>query len=286
MKLSSIMCNSIRLDGGSMFGNAPKAMWEKWIDADSRNRINLSTRALLVETNERRILFETGAGAWMKPEIRKRYGIMEDHNVLLTSLDELGVGHHDITDIILSHLHFDHSGGMLSDWREDAETELLFPNARVIVSKSNWERSLKPHKRDKASFIPVLNDLVEKSGRLVTIEEGESLSFDEINIDFIHFHGHSPGMICSIIKWQGGEMLFGADLLPGIPWIRKSITMGYDRFPELLIDEKKAVLDQISEKNAWIFFTHDPLVSAAKLVKNGNEFNITNERLCFTRELF
>lgn len=269
-----------------MFGNAPKAMWEKWIYPDSHNRINLATRALLVETGNSRILFETGAGAWMKPDIRERYGIQEDHNILLSSLNSLDLNNQDITDVIISHLHFDHSGGMLTDWDEKRTPRLLFPNARFIVSKANWERSVNPHSRDKASFIPLLKDLLLESGRLVLIDDEQKIFFRNFEINLRQFNGHSPGMICSHLKWDGGEMIFGADLIPGIPWIRQTITMGYDRFPELQIDEKNQILSEAADKGKWIFFTHDSKIAASRIKKKDHGFAVIDEKVCFTREFF
>ena len=286
MRFSSVQGNSIKLDGGSMFGNAPKALWGKWISPDSQNRIDLATRALLVETENSRILFEAGAGAWMKPDLRERYGIQEDHNVLLSSLNSLGLNHHDITDVIISHLHFDHSGGLLTDGRENRAMELLFPNARFIVSKANWERSVSPHRRDKASFIPLLNNLLLESGRLVLVDDDRKIFFERLEVNLRQFNGHTPGMICSHLKWDRGEMIFGADLVPGIPWIRQTITMGYDRFPELLIDEKTLMLSDAAEYGRWIFFTHDSNTSIAKIKKNDQEFVVIDEKVCFTREFF
>lgn len=259
-----------------MFGNAPRAMWEKWIFPDEQNRIDLATRALLVETKESKILFETGSGAWMSPEIRKRYGICEDHNMLLENLGKRGLHQDDITDVILSHLHFDHSGGIISDWKEGEKPELVFPNARIIVSRENFERSMNPHDRDRASFIPFLNDLFSESGRLITVEDGDMLGFTNLEITFRLFGGHTPGMICSDLNWSGGSMIFAADLIPGIPWLRSTITMGYDRFPELLMDEKALVMKEAAEKGKWLFYTHDRDVSASQIVKTEKGFAAFN----------
>lgn len=286
MRFSSISGNSIGLDGGAMFGNAPRLMWEKWISPDPYNRINLSTRALLVETGDSKILFETGSGSWMNPEMRKRYGIIEDHNILIESLREVGLSHTDITDVIISHLHFDHSGGLLSDWADNRRPELLFPNARIIISKQNWARSQNPHDRDRASFIPFLNRLISESGRFLTIEDGQKLNFKNIEITFRLFNGHTPGMICSDLIWDNGEMLFAADLIPGVPWVRTTITMGYDRFPELLIDEKSSVLKEAAQRGKWIFYTHDTSISASMISENEKGFTVINEKGCFKREIF
>src|SRR5574337_1527168 len=131
MKLWSIEGNTQRLDGGAMFGNAPKAMWSKWIEADAENRIPLACRALLAQDlGGKNVLFETGIGAFFEPRLRERYGVVEDRHVLLDSLKAAGLGQEDIDVVVLSHLHFDHVGGLLAAWEEGASPRLLFPKAQ------------------------------------------------------------------------------------------------------------------------------------------------------------
>ncbi len=155
MQLWSINGNSQKLDGGAMFGNAPKAMWSRWIAPDELNRIPLACRCLLIkDLDGRNVLFETGIGAFFEPSLRERYGVVESHHVLLESLAAAGVSHEDIDVVVLSHLHFDHAGGLLAAWEEGKTPQLLFPNARFLVGASHWQRALKPHPRDRASFIP------------------------------------------------------------------------------------------------------------------------------------
>ena len=132
MKLWSLLGNSQRLDGGAMFGNAPKAVWQKWIAADENNAIPLACRCLLVEDLAgKTVLFETGIGAFFEPKLRTRFGVSEEHHVLLDSLAAAGFKHTDIDVVVLSHLHFDHAGGLLAAWREDHGPELLFPSIRI-----------------------------------------------------------------------------------------------------------------------------------------------------------
>jgi len=165
MKLWSILGNSQRLDGGAMFGNVPRAMWSKWIAPDDQHRIPLACRALLAQgVNGKIVLFETGIGAFFDPKLRERYGVVEDRHVLLESLAKAGFGHEDIDAVVLSHLHFDHAGGLLSAWRENEPPSLLFPNARYFVGEDAWQRATHPHPRDRASFIPELAGLLEASG--------------------------------------------------------------------------------------------------------------------------
>ena len=157
---------------GAMFGNVPRALWSRWIEVDDRHRIPLACRALLVrDLDGRDVLFEAGIGTFFEPKYKDRYGVREDEHVLLRSLDEVGISHEDVGAVVLSHLHFDHAGGLLSAWSEGREPELLFPNARFYVGGKHWRRAQNPHPRDRASFIPALNRLLSESGRLKLVED-------------------------------------------------------------------------------------------------------------------
>ena len=265
IRFSSIQGNDQRLDGGAMFGNAPKALWQKWITPDALNRIPLATRALLVETDHHAILFEAGIGAYMPPHLRERFEITQSSHMLLDNLQTLGLTHKDITDIVLSHLHFDHAGGLLSPWEEEKSPALLFPNARFHVGREAWDRANQPHQRDQASFIPDLNQKLSESNRLMCVDDGEVRQWDDLEIRFTTSQGHTPGMLCSDLRFASGRVLVAADLIPGTPWVHLPITMGYDRFPEKLIEEKKTFLSDAADTDAWVFFTHDPEVALAKI---------------------
>ena len=209
---------------------------------------------------------EAGAGAYLSPDMKKRFSVLDDDHILLQSLREHGLEHTDITHIILSHLHFDHAGGLLKQWQKENPTlELLFPNAQYIVGKSNFERSCSPHIRDRASFIPGLNALLENSDRLVLKEDGDNLAFGDVKIEFIESNGHTPGMLLSDIKVFDLRIIFMGDLIPGYPWVNLPITMGYDRNPEQLINEKLKILERAYNNKAFLFFTHDPIFAVSKL---------------------
>ena len=265
MKLNSLPGNTMRLDGGAMFGNAPKALWERWITPDKLNRIRLASRSLLVSTGNHKVLFETGVGAYMEPRLRERYGVEETGHLLLKSLEEIGISHEDVTEIILSHLHFDHAGGLLSAWQEGKEPDLLFPNARYYVSEEAWKHARHPHYRDKASFLPVLNQKLEESKRLVQVKNGDILSFDGLKVRLLESNGHTMGMLCSDLRWDKNRLVFAADLVPGRFWVHIPITMGYDRFPELLVNEKETLLTSLAAEDAWLFYTHDPEIALSKV---------------------
>lgn len=266
-KLYSIRGNSQKLDGGAMFGNAPKAMWENWVEVDQENRIDLTCRALLVKEENRNILLEVGVGAFFDPKMKHRFGIVESHHVLLESLAELGLTHEDIDIVVLSHLHFDHIGGLLSEWKEGKEAELLFPNAAILVGREAWDRALNPHFRDRASFIPHLMSLLEQRDNLHIVDSDcHPLLGKEYR--FHLSHGHTPGMLLTEIAMPAGPVIFCADLIPGEPWVHLPITMGYDRFAEMLIDEKQSLLTDLLNRNGRLFFTHDAKIAVGRLQKN------------------
>ncbi len=248
-----------------MFGNAPRPVWEKWAPPDSENRIALACRAMLVrEPGGRNVLLETGIGAFFGPALRARYGVIEDRHVLLDSLAALGLGPADIHVIVLSHLHFDHAGGMLAAHRERQSPALAFPGAQVIVGRRAWERAEHPHPRDRASFIPELGPLLVAAGKLELVDSDRSTVLGD-GYRFSYSDGHTPGLLLTTVTTPHGPITFVGDLIPGVPWVHLPITMGYDRYPELLIDEKHALLDRILADRGWLFFTHDAAVAAARV---------------------
>ncbi|HET8897218.1 MAG TPA: MBL fold metallo-hydrolase, partial [Rhodanobacteraceae bacterium] len=274
------------LDGGAMFGNAPRAMWSKWIAPDADNRIPLACRCLLVEgLDGKTVLFETGIGAFFEPALRARYGVVEDRHVLLDSLAAAGFGHEDIDAVVLSHLHFDHSGGLLAAWQESQPPRLLFPNARYITGRAHFERARHPHPRDRASFIPEVPGLLEASGRLELIDTGQQPSSLGPRLRFSFSDGHTPGLMLAEVTGEDGNggVVFCADLIPGQAWVHVPITMGYDRFPECLIDEKRTFLDDKLARGVRLFFTHDNAIAMAAITRDERgRYGCTDTRATLT----
>ncbi|MFO0564561.1 MAG: MBL fold metallo-hydrolase [Polyangiaceae bacterium] len=279
LRLFCVEGNTQRLDGGAMFGNAPRSVWQRWAPPDAENRIALACRALLVvEASGRSILFETGIGAFFPPKLRERFGVEENEHVLLAGLEGFGVPHDRVDVVVLSHLHFDHAGGLLRAHVEGRGPELLFPRARFVVSRAALDRAKRPHLRDRASFIPELPGLLESSGRLDVVESEHSQLLGR-GYTFHVSHGHTPGLLLTEMETPRGPLLFAGDLVPGAAWVHLPISMGYDRFPELLIEEKERLLARISERGGRLFFTHDPNVATAEPVRDAaGRFSVRDAR--------
>jgi glyoxylase-like metal-dependent hydrolase (beta-lactamase superfamily II) len=246
--LTSVVGNSQRLDGGAMFGNAPKAMWEKWISPDDKNRIPLACRCLLVRDGDRLILCEAGIGAFFDPTLRMRYGVVEDHHVLLASLAALGVAPEDVDVVILSHLHFDHAGGVLAAYAPDVAPRLVFTNATYVVGTEAWQRAIAPHARDRASFVPGLTDLLLASNKLELVT-GETLPLLGAGYRFHRSNGHTPGLLLTEIAMPDGPVVFAADLIP-----------------------------DLLARHGRLFFTHDPSVALGRVHRDANgRFGVVDE---------
>jgi glyoxylase-like metal-dependent hydrolase (beta-lactamase superfamily II) len=267
MKYYSVLGNSQALDGGAMFGHVPKLMWEKWTPVDHENRVHLVTRGLLVKHQNKKILFEAGIGTFFAPKFKSRYGVYPEEHVLLRSLADLGESHESIDIVVLSHLHFDHVGGLLAGYEiSDSGTakpyRLLFPNAKFMVSESAYLRNIKPLLRDRASFIPEIPALLKQTNRLVLIPDHQTTH--ELlgpNFHFWWSHGHTPGMLCTEIKNPDPSVppvVFSADLIPGRLWMSLSFAMGYDGCAETILAEKEKLLEYLVTRKGQLFFTHDP----------------------------
>jgi glyoxylase-like metal-dependent hydrolase (beta-lactamase superfamily II) len=273
MQLHALDGNTQRLDGGAMFGNCPRVVWERWAPPDDQHRIDLACRCLLVREAGRTVLLEAGIGAFFEPKLRERFGVQESEHVLLRSLAVLGLAPTDIDVIVLSHLHFDHAGGLLEAWRADAPAgapTLAFPNAHYVIGEQAWARAKAPHARDRASFIAGLCEAIEATGRLERIAPGARSRLLGDAYSFTTSDGHTPGLMLTRVESPRGPVTFMGDLIPGTPWVHLPITMGYDRYPELLIDEKQVMLERVVAERGWAFYTHDPKIAASRVERDAS----------------
>ena len=271
MECFSIEGNRQWLDGGAMFGNAPKALWMRWIENDRENRIPLACRSLLIKHEGLTVLFEAGIGCYMEHKLSSRYGVEGDKELLVENLQKANLREEDVDYVILSHLHFDHAGGMVPAWPSINRADWIphFPNATYLVGKTQYERSLSPHLRDHASYIPGLAEKLAKSGKLVLLDAGQPW-IEDLG-DWLSFHftdGHTPGLMHALIKGEKETVFFASDIVPGTPWVNLPIVMGYDRYPEQTVNEKKLIMEQAVNEHWLLFYTHDPTIVASRVRLN------------------
>lgn len=256
-----------------MFGNAPRVLWEKWSPPDALGRISLACRGFLIEADGKRLLCEAGIGNFFEPSLADRFAVEDpERNLLLLRLAELGLSDADIDYVVLSHLHFDHAGGILPSYAQiqAGHGGLLFPKARFLVGKSAYERAKQPHPRDRASFIADLPAKLEATGRLCLVEKDRAPGIFEDRLSFFFTDGHTPGQMHAIFRGESETIFFAGDLVPGVAWVHLPVTMGYDRAAETVIDEKTALYQRALPEGWRLFFTHDPVVSSARLKRDAN----------------
>ncbi len=248
------------LDGGAMFGVVPRPLWEKAAPPDERNRIAMAARALLLQGNGRRILVDTGNGMKWDEKLSSIYRMDTTDHDILRSLRSVGLTPGDITDVILTHLHFDHAGG--ATVVDNGVVRPTFPNAVYHVQREQWEVALKPTERDRASFFADDFLPLQKAG-VLRFTEGEGTIFP--GIDLLLFHGHTSALQCPVIYDGTTKLLYCADLIPMTPHVALPWIMGYDLRPLVTLEEKRRMLSRAVEERWVMFFEHDPRTVAATL---------------------
>lgn len=258
-----------------MFGVVPKNLWERTNPSDEKNRIEMCARALLLDSGKKKVLIDTGIGNKMPERLNQIYAVDNSKYTLDSSLKELGCMREDITDVIISHLHFDHAGGS-TFYDEDKQLKVAFPNAVYHVQKEQYEWALNPSDRDRASYFPENYKLLEDK-KVLNLLNGEH-KFDG-NVTLLPVNGHTKDM--QMIKISDGDntLLYLADLIPTAGHIPLPYIMGYDLFPLMTLDEKKKYLKDVSENNWMVFFEHDPYNECATVGLGAKGYN-TKE--CFS----
>lgn len=265
MKLHALETGRFRLDGGAMFGVVPKSIWHKTNPSDDQNRIEMAMRCLLIEDDNRLILVDTGIGHKYDSKFAGLYGLDHQHSTLEKSLNSLGFGRDEVTDVILTHLHFDHCGGC-TEWNPVKErTELVFGNAQHWVQKSHLGWALMPNDREKASFFDENIQPLVQSGNLLLLE-GETELFPQIALKVVN--GHTEGQQLPLIEYKGRQILFCADLFPTYGHLPLPYVMGYDTRPLLTLDERNALLPWIVENEVVLFYEHDPYNECGTVILN------------------
>ena len=259
-ELHSLESGELKLDGGAMYGVVPKPLWERSSPADERNRIKLVTRHLLLVSDDKKILIDTGSGKNWDEKFEKIYSVDTTTHDMLPALEKFGINREEITDVIITHLHFDHVGGAVMF--EGAKIVPTFPNAKYHVQKKQFEWGLNPSDRDKASYFKDRYVPLAEEGILNQFE-GKT-NFDD-NIELLVMNGHTFSQQIVKISDSSNTLLYCGDLIPLSSHINLPYIMGYDLQPLVTLGEKKELLPQAVDGNWMFFFEHDPEVAAATI---------------------
>lgn len=258
MELHPIEAGNFKLDGGAMFGVVPKSIWSKTNPADSNNMIDIAARCLLIENGNRLTLIDTGMGNKQSDKFFGYYYPWGNHS-LESSLNNKGFHKDDITDVFLSHLHFDHCGGAIQWNKNKTGYEPSFKNATYWSNKDHWNWATKPNRREKASFLSENIIPIQESGQLNFVEShnGDFLESKKINFDIFFANGHTEKQMIPHINYKGKKVVFMADLLPTAGHLPLPFVMGYDTRPLLTMPEKEKFLNLAANNNYYLFLEHD-----------------------------
>ncbi len=258
MKLYPIETGNFKLDGGAMFGVVPKTIWNKTNPADENNLIDIAARCLLIEEGNRLILIDNGMGNKQSDKFFGYYSLWGTHS-LDKSLAKQGFHRDDITDVFLTHLHFDHCGGSVQWNKDKTGYEVAFKNAKYWTNENHWDWATKPNPREKASFLSENIIPIQESGQLnfVKVPDSDFVAQSELDFGIFFVNGHTEKMMIPHIKYQDKTIVFCADLLPTAGHVPVPYVMGYDTRPLLTMPEKTKFLTAAAENNYYLLLQHD-----------------------------
>ncbi|MDY8135305.1 MBL fold metallo-hydrolase [Aquimarina sp. 2201CG5-10] len=258
MQLHSIKAGNFKLDGGAMFGVVPKTLWTRTNPADEKNMIDIAARCLLIEEGNRLILIDSGMGDKQSEKFFSYYSLWGDDS-LDKSLDSKGFHRDDITDVFITHLHFDHCGGVVQRNHEKTGYELAFKNAKIWSNKDHWGWAVDPNAREKASFLKENILPIQESGHLNFVSRtGEAFQKNtELGFGVLFADGHTEKQMIPHVEYKDKTIVFMADLLPTAGHIPLPYVMGYDTRPLLTLPEKKLFLENAATNNWYLFLEHD-----------------------------
>ena len=259
MKIYPIETGNFKLDGGAMFGVVPKVLWQRTNPADNNNLIDMALRCMLIEDGDRLILIDTGTGDKQSDKFFSYYFFFGNHT-LDGSLAKYGFHRDDITDVFLTHLHFDHCGGSIQWNKDHTDYEPAFKNAKFWSNAAHWQWATVPNPREKASFLKENINPMQSSGQLNFLDipnEGNFAQNTALGFDVLFADGHTDKQMIPHIKYQDKTLVYVADLLPTVGHIPLPYVMGYDTRPLLTMDEKAAFLNKAADENYYLFLEHD-----------------------------
>jgi glyoxylase-like metal-dependent hydrolase (beta-lactamase superfamily II) len=257
MTLYPIETGNFKLDGGAMFGVVPKSLWQRTNPADSNNMIDIAATSLLIENGKQLILIDTGLGNKQSDKFFSYYYRWGEHT-LDKSLKKYGFHRDDITDVFMTHLHFDHCGGSIQWNKDKTGYEPAFKNAKFWTNQEHWDWAIHPNDRENASFLKENLLPMQESGHLQFLERTQNRHFyNELGFEVLFVDGHTDKQMIPIIDYQGKKLVFAADLLPTAGHIPLPYVMGFDTRPLKTLDEKKLFLDEAVADNYYLFLEHD-----------------------------
>ena len=270
--LYSVETSEFGLDGGAMFGIIPKPVWEKKVSADELNQVNMVTRSLLLVSDEKKILIDTGNGTKWEEKYKQIYDINTDQYNIEKSLGKYGFSSEQITDVICTHMHFDHIGGNTKI--KSGEVVPTFPNAKYWISEENWKLANHPSQKDAGSFIE--HDWkVLAENQMIEIIDGREPFIE--GIETFVTHGHTPGLLHPIVSDGSNKLFYGADIFPMVAHIPIPWVMAYDVQPVVTMEEKQKLLQKMEREDWILFFEHDPHIQACSVHKDGKHYKLNKE---------